>query len=56
MIKQQTIDAILDLSVLDVIEKEQELTKRGATHQGVCPFHDDNGPSLMVSKAKNIDE
>ena len=54
MIKQRTIDEVLDLSLIDVIGREIELKRSGATHKGVCPFHDDNGPSLMVSQSKNI--
>lgn len=30
------------------------LEKRGADLHGCCPFHDDKGPSLVVSPAKNL--
>jgi len=30
------------------------LTRHGADLHGLCPFHDDKGPSLVVSPAKNL--
>ena len=40
--------------IVDVISGYLPLTKRGKNYFGVCPFHDDNNPSMSVSKDKQI--
>lgn len=41
-------------NIVDVISSYLPLTKRGKNHFGVCPFHDDNNPSMSVSEDKQI--
>jgi DNA primase len=31
-----------------------ELTKKGKSHTGLCPFHDDKNPSLSVDRRKGL--
>lgn len=40
--------------IVEVIGEYVHLTKRGKNHLGLCPFHNDNTPSLTVSSAKGI--
>lgn len=40
--------------IVDVIIEYQKLIKAGANYKGVCPFHEDTSPSMMVSKSKQI--
>ena len=40
--------------IVDVISSYLPLTPRGKNYFGVCPFHDDNHPSMSVSKEKQI--
>jgi len=40
--------------IVQVISKSLKLVKKGRNHVGVCPFHADNAPSLIVSPQKNI--
>lgn len=37
------------LNIVDVIELFTYLKKAGANYKGVCPFHDDHSPSMVVS-------
>ncbi|HRZ99024.1 MAG TPA: CHC2 zinc finger domain-containing protein, partial [Paludibacter sp.] len=40
--------------IVQVIGKSLKLTKKGRNHVGICPFHSDKTPSLIVSPQKNI--
>lgn len=40
--------------IVNVISNYVPLTQRGKNYFGVCPFHDDNNPSMSVSKEKQI--
>lgn len=40
--------------IVDVIGEYVSLTKEGQNYKGICPFHNDHSPSLMVSPAKGI--
>lgn len=40
--------------IVDVISSYIPLTPRGKNYFGVCPFHEDNHPSMSVSKEKQI--
>ena len=40
--------------IVDVISSYISLTPRGKNYFGICPFHDDNRPSMSVSKEKQI--
>ncbi|MDR2915592.1 MAG: DNA primase [Tannerella sp.] len=40
------------LNIVDVIGDFISLKKKGSNYVGVCPFHDDHGPSLNVSPGR----
>ncbi len=42
------------IDIVQVINSYLPLTKKGKSHLGVCPFHDDSNPSLNVSSEKQI--
>lgn len=55
MITNESIDQLRDkLDIVEVIEKEVTLKKRGAVYVGCCPFHDEATPSFTVSPIKQI--
>ena len=55
MIDNETISKIREKSdIVDVISSYIALYPRGKNYFGVCPFHDDNHPSMSVSKEKQI--
>lgn len=41
-------------NIVDVISSYLPLVKKGKNYFGVCPFHDDNNPSMSVSEDKQI--
>ena len=54
-IPQEIIDKVLDAAnIIEVIGEDITLKKQGVNYIGVCPFHDDKTPSLVVSPAKGI--
>ncbi len=50
-IKKQVID---QTNIVEVIGEVVKLTKRGSSYFGLCPFHNDNHPSMSVSGEKKI--
>ena len=36
-------------SIVEVVSEYLPLTRKGNSYFGVCPFHDDNNPSMSVS-------
>ena len=40
------------LDIVDVIGSYITLTKAGINYKGICPFHNDSHPSMMVSKTR----
>ncbi len=40
------------LNIVDVIGAYINLQKAGINHKGICPFHQDSHPSMMVSKTR----
>ena len=40
------------VDIVDVISDYIPLVNKGRNYFGVCPFHDDNHPSMSVSKEK----
>ena len=40
------------LNIVNVIENFTRLHKTGANYKGVCPFHDDHSPSMVVSPSR----
>lgn len=54
-IPQDVIDRILEaVNIVDVIGEDVTLKKQGVNYIGLCPFHDDKTPSMVVSPAKGI--
>lgn len=49
-----SVQAIRDLNIVDVISNYITLEKHGATFKANCPFHDEKTPSFNVSPAKGI--
>ena len=47
---QELVSQIKDrLDIVEVVEKEVILTKKGANYWGLCPFHPDTNASMSVS-------
>lgn len=42
------------VDIVDVISSYLPLTPKGNNFFGICPFHDDNNPSMSVSRSKQI--
>jgi len=54
-IPKETIDRIIQSSdIVDVISEFVSLKRTGRGYSGVCPFHNDKGPSLSVSQDKQL--
>ena len=52
-------DSFLDdlngrLNIVDVVSAYLPLTKKGANHWGLCPFHHEKTPSFSVNESKQI--
>ena len=55
MLTNEKINEIRNsVDIVDVISSYVSLTPRGKNYFGICPFHDDNNPSMSVSKEKQI--
>ncbi len=56
MIEQEIIDTIkTDVDIISLIEsKGIKLKKNGKGYVGLCPFHDDQTPSLSVTPSTNL--
>ncbi|MEW6441524.1 MAG: DNA primase [bacterium] len=53
-VSEQTIREIAErVSILDVISPLVSLTKAGKYYKGLCPFHPDKNPSLIVNPERN---
>ena len=54
-ITEQSIERVRQSSdILSVVSKYIDLKQNGRNHKGLCPFHDDHKPSLIVSPEKQI--
>ena len=54
-INKNNISSIRDqIRISDVISNFIDIKKKGQNYQGICPFHDDKHPSLVVNDSKNI--
>lgn len=54
-VSQELINEIRrSVDIVDVVSSYIPLTQKGKNYFGVCPFHDDNNPSMSVSKEKQI--
>ncbi len=51
MNKQDILDK---LDIVDVVSEYVELERKGKNYFGVCPFHDDNNPSMSVSPQRQM--
>ncbi|MEP7375554.1 MAG: DNA primase [Chitinophagaceae bacterium] len=54
LLSEVSIQQVRDVSVTDVVGHYVKLTKRGASHTGLCPFHNEKTPSFHVTEAKGI--
>ncbi|MBQ7276295.1 MAG: DNA primase [Bacilli bacterium] len=50
-LRQQIIEKV---DIVNVIGEYVPLTKKGANYVGLCPFHDDQNPSMFVSPTKKV--
>lgn len=48
MIEQNTIDQILSIPIVEVIQKRIDLKRQGKTWECCCPFHEEKTPSFKV--------
>ena len=54
-VSQSDIDNVIrNVSIVDVIGEYVQLEKKGKNFIGLCPFHNDNNPSMSVSEDKKI--
>ena len=55
MIPQDTIQKVLSAAnITEVVSEFVNLKKKGVNYLGVCPFHNEKTPSMIVSPAKGI--
>lgn len=55
LISQRTVEAVHDLSIVDVLEQYNlGLKRRGSGYTCCCPFHSERTPSFSVSPRLNI--
>lgn len=53
MISKDFIEKVKSaLNIVNVVEQFTHLHKAGANYKGVCPFHDDHTPSMVVSPSR----
>ena len=49
------IDQVLEqTNIVDIIGRRLPLTKKGNNYWSLCPFHDDNNPSMAVNEDKQF--
>lgn len=54
-IPEETIQEVLHrIDIADVIGSYVQLTQRGASMKGLCPFHNEKTPSFTVNPAKGV--
>ena len=50
----ETIEIIRETPISSIISSYHSIRKKGANYEGLCPFHGDTKPSLVVSDQKRI--
>ncbi len=54
-ISEEKINEILNsVDIVDVISQYIPLTRSGKNYKGICPFHEDTNPSMLVSPSRQI--
>ncbi len=54
-IRDESVQAVLSAAnIVEVVSGYTSLRKRGATHSGLCPFHQEKTPSFTVSADKGL--
>jgi DNA primase len=54
-IPEETIQTVRDrIDIVDLIGRHVTLKKRGSSHWGLCPFHDEKSPSFHVRPERGI--
>ncbi|MCX7950929.1 MAG: DNA primase [Clostridiales bacterium] len=54
-IPEEVVRKVIESSdIVDIISEYVNLKKSGRGYMGVCPFHNDKGPSLSVSQDKQV--
>ncbi|MBR5934415.1 MAG: DNA primase [Treponema sp.] len=53
-ISKQTIDALSQCDIVNVVSDYTRLEKRGNTWWGCCPFHHEKTPSFHIEEGKNL--
>ena len=52
---EEIVERVIEANdIIDVIGSRVVLTRRGANHMGLCPFHNEKTPSFSVSQSKQI--
>lgn len=52
---EETIEEVrMGNDIVDVISGYVRLTKKGSSHFGLCPFHNEKSPSFSVSRSKQM--
>ena len=55
MVDKEFIEKVKSaLNIVDVIDSFTHLRKAGINYKGVCPFHNDHTPSMVVSPSRQM--
>ena len=55
MISQAVKNQVIDqTNIVEVVGEVVSLTKKGSSYFGLCPFHNDNNPSMSVNNEKKL--
>ena len=45
-------DVLKHCDIVDIISRYIDVIQKGREYVALCPFHDDNNPSMQISKSK----